>query len=167
MRTGVSLFHNVDTLLRYILLGLTSMSWLKKKRIFQAAVISLVVGLSIAVLAPRILHVNQIPGSDEYWHTSDSYQMTSNESFTVIVLSVEFTFLFYEVVPLDVPIPLHFKVTFPNDTTEYLETTVGGLMMQPPRIVFTNHTSPQAAIVSAYGNVHEEWNSWYYAVSLG
>ncbi|MHA2193523.1 MAG: hypothetical protein ACXAEE_10555 [Candidatus Thorarchaeota archaeon] len=141
------------------------MSWWKKRRILLAAVISLVLAISIVVLAPRILHVNQIPGSDKLWHTSDSYQYnTSNESFTVTVLSVEFTFLFYEAVPLDVPIPLHFKVTFPDDTIEYLETTVNGLLMQPPRVVFTNHTGPQAAIVSAYG--HEEWYSWYYAVSL-
>ena len=147
--------------------GLISMSWRKKRRILLAIVTSFILGLSILAMAPRILYVNQIPGSDKLWHTSDSYQLTSNESFTVTVLSVEFTFLFYEEVPLDVPIPLHFKVTFPNDTTEYLETTVGGLMMQPPRVVFTNHTRPQAVIVSAYSDVHEEWYSWYYAVSLG
>lgn len=91
----------------------------------------------------------------------------SNESFTVTILSVEFTFLFYEEVPLDAPITLHFKVKFQNETTEYLETTLGGLLMQPPRVVCTNHTNPQAAIISAYSDADDDWYSWYYAVSLG
>ncbi|MFX1483785.1 MAG: hypothetical protein ACFFCP_11435 [Promethearchaeota archaeon] len=143
------------------------MSWWKKRRIHLAIVTIIILCLSILAIAPRILNVNQIPGSREFWHTSDPYRSSNNESFTVVVLSVEFTFLFSEAVPLDVPIPLHFRVTFSNETTEYLVTTVGGLMMQPPRVVSTNHTSPQAAIVSAYSTEDEAWYSWYYAVSLG
>jgi hypothetical protein len=138
-----------------------------KKRSLLAIAVGLVLGLSIIVIVPRVLYISQIPGSNELWHTSESYQLTGNESFTVIVLSVEITFLYREEVPLDVPIPIHFKMAFSDSTIEYLSTTVNGLLMQPPRVVFTNHTSPQAAIVSAYGNVHEEWYSWYYAVSLG
>ncbi|MFW9888496.1 MAG: hypothetical protein ACFFER_09950 [Candidatus Thorarchaeota archaeon] len=143
------------------------MSWWKKRRISLVIVTSFILGLSILIMAPRILHINQIPGSNELWQTSESYQLIGNDSFTATILSVEITFLFREEVPLDAPIPIHFKVTFPDATIEYLETTVNGLLMQPPRVVFTNHTSPQVAIVSAFGDTHEEWYSWYYAVSLG
>ncbi|MFW9967504.1 MAG: hypothetical protein ACFFEA_10160 [Candidatus Thorarchaeota archaeon] len=136
-----------------------------KNRTLLAIVASLVLVLSLIIIVPRVLHISQIPDSDQLWQTSESHQLTGNASFTVNVLSVEFTFLFREDVPLDAPIPLHFRVTFIDGTIEYLETSVNGLLMQPPRVVFTNHTSPQAAIVLAYG--HEEWYSWYYAVSLG
>lgn len=143
------------------------MSWWTKRRTALAIVTSFILCLSILVIAPRILHVNQIPGSDKLWQTSESYQLSGNDSFTVTILSVEITFLFREEVPLDAPIPIHFRVTFPDSTIEYLETTVNGFLMQPPRVVFTNHTSPQAAIVSAFGDADEEWYGWYYAVSLG
>jgi hypothetical protein len=159
--------RSIDKLKLGIYSGLAPMSRWKKRRIHLAIVTSIILCLSILVIAPRILNVNQIPGSREFWRTSDSYRSSNNESFTITVLSVEFTFLFGEVVPLDAPIPMHFRVTFPNETTEYLVTTVGGLMMQPPRVVSTTHTSPQAAIVSAYSSEHEAWYSWYYAVSLG
>jgi hypothetical protein len=140
------------------------MPWWKNRPLL-AIVVGLVLGLSLIAIVPRVLHISQIPGSGQLWQASESHQLTGNESFTVYVLSVEFTFLFREEVPLDAPIPLHFSVTFSDGIIEYLETTVNGLLMQPPRVVFTNHTSPQAAIVSAYG--HDDWYSWYYAVSLG
>jgi hypothetical protein len=47
-----------------------------------------------------------------------------------------------------------------------LVTTIGGMVLQPARVVFTNHTNPQAAIISSYSSENEAWYSWYYAVSL-
>jgi len=138
----------------------------KIKRKFRLLIVlSLVLILGIFTIVPQVLRFEQIPGSNKLWYVSEAYRVTDNESFTVVFHSVEFTFQYEEEMPLDAPIPIHFIVTFSDGAVENLTTSIGGLLMQPPRIVMTNHTNPQAAIVSAYGDA-EEWYSWYYAVSF-
>ncbi len=129
-------------------------------------VLTLVLVLGVLAIAPQVLRFEQVPGSNKLWYISEAYHVTDNQSFEVLFHSVEFTFQYKEEMPLDAPIPIHFMVTFSDGTVENLTTTIGGLLMQPPRVVMTNHTNPQAAIVSAYGDA-EEWYSWFYAVSLG
>jgi len=145
-------------------MGLGTVLRKTKRRIWLLVVVALM--FSILAIAPAVLRRQHIPGSDRLWDTSQPYQAINNESFTVVFQSVDFTFLYEEEVPLDVPIPIHFRVTFSDSAVEYLTTTIGGLMLQPPRVVMTDHTSPQVAIVSAYGDSNEEWCGWYYAVSI-
>ena len=121
--------------------------------------------LGTLVIAPQVLRFEQVPGSNKLWYVSEAYRVGSNESFIVVFHSVEFTFQYEEGMPLDAPIPIHFMVTFSDGAVENLTTSIGGLLMRPPRVVMANHTDPQAAIVSAYGD-SEEWYSWYYAVSF-
>lgn len=128
-------------------------------------VLTLVLVLGILAIAPQVLRFEQVPGSNKLWYVSEAYCVGSNESFAVVFHSVEFTFQYEEGMPLDAPIPIHFMVAFSDGTVENLTTSIGGWLMQPPRVVMTNHTNPQAAIVSAYDDA-EEWYSWYYAVSL-
>jgi len=128
-------------------------------------VLTLALVLGTLVIAPHVLGFEQVPGSNKLWHVSEAYSVGSNESFTVVFHSVEFTFQYEEGMPLDAPIPIHFMVTFSDSAVENLTTSIGGWLMQPPRVVMTNHTNPQAAIVSAYGD-SEKWYSWYYAVSF-
>ena len=109
----------------------------------------------------------QLPNDNNlFWLVSGHCDTNDNETYSVILGGVNFTFLYKAFAPLDAGIPVFFKVTFPDGTIEFLENVIGGGMLTPPRIVLSSHTSPQAAIVCSYGREHEQWYGWYYAVSL-
>ncbi|MGY5881022.1 MAG: hypothetical protein RTV31_12270 [Candidatus Thorarchaeota archaeon] len=103
---------------------------------------------------------------DTTWYLSEPFTLTDNVSFSVVVQSVEFEFLYYyaEEGVLDVPIAIFIVVHFPDAITEYLVSSVGGFIGWEYRLVVTEHTAPQAALVSGYGD-GDEWYGWYYAVS--
>lgn len=98
------------------------------------------------------------------WHASQMYNSNMNASYSVVFYSVNFTFLFTEQEPMDRPIPVRFMVTFLDGSIELLNTTIGGLLAVPPRVVRSNHINPRVAIVSSTNNDH--WYDWYYAVSV-
>ncbi|MFW9979869.1 MAG: hypothetical protein ACFFEJ_17435 [Candidatus Thorarchaeota archaeon] len=134
----------------------------KKKRLGLLMILIVVVG----TLGGILLIQRMVPSQNSlFWNISESYDTNGNETYSVIFNDINFTFLYTEETPLDVPIPVHFRVDFPDGTTEYIANTIGGLMMQPPRIVMSVHLKPQVAIVCSFGDSHEDWYSWYYAVS--
>lgn len=103
---------------------------------------------------------------DDTWYLSEPFTLTDNISFTVVIQSVEITFLCYyaELRMTDIPTTLFFVVHFSDGITEYLVSAVGGMLYLDHRLVVTEHTVPQAAIISAFGD-GDDWYSWYYAVS--
>ncbi len=114
------------------------------------------------MMQPR---VGTIPGSNKQWAMSTSFSNTDH-SFSVVLMGVTFTFIGACDAPPDAPILLNFTVHFADGTLENLTTEIGGWIYTEPRVVFSNHTGPRAAIVSAYGPDPEEFYGWYYAVSL-
>jgi hypothetical protein len=134
---------------------------LKRRRL---AVAVLAVTLIAAGLAVTLADVRPIGGVEGLWHTSQMYNSNMNVSYCVVFYLVNFTFLYTEQVPTDSPIPVHFMVTFSDGLMEVLNTTIGGWLGVPPRVVHSNHTNPGVAIVSSTSNDH--WYDWYYAVSV-
>lgn len=134
---------------------------LKRRRL---AVAVLAVALVAAGLAVTLADVRPIGGLEGLWHTSQMYNSNMNASYCVVFYSVNFTFLYTEQVPTDCPIPVHFMVTFSDGSMELLNTTIGGMLAVPPRVVHSNHTNPGAAIVSSTSNDH--WYDWYYEISV-
>ena len=108
--------------------------------------------------------VRAIDGFEGLWHRSQMYNSNMNESYSVLFYSVNFTFLYREEVPLDVPIRVHFKITFLDGSFELLNTSIGGMVLVPPRVVSSSHTNPAAAIVASIDSEH--WYQWYYGVSV-
>ena len=111
-----------------------------------------------------LAEVRTINGLWGLWHESQLYDVNSNESYSVVFYSVNFTFLYKEEVPLDVANPVHFKVTFSDGSFELLNTSIGGMLFIPSRVVLSDHINPAAAIVTSIDGDH--WYQWYYAVSV-
>jgi len=108
--------------------------------------------------------VRTIDGLGGLWHRSQMYDLNMNESYSVLFYSVNFTFLCEEEVPLDVGIPVHFIVTFSDGSFELLNTSIGGMVLIPPRVVSSSHTNPAAVVVASIDSEH--WYQWYYGVSV-
>ncbi len=136
----------------------------KGKRIGILVILIAVVGLLVGWSYMQ----RQLPTENNpFWLVSGHYDSNGNETYSIMLGEVNFTFLYVEeMFVTDVPIPVHFMVEFPDGTIEYLENTIGGMLKLPPRIVMSDHLTPQAAIVSAYDDSHEGWYGWYYAISL-
>lgn len=126
------------------------------------------ISISVTGLLVASLEIQkQMPAPNNvFWVVSGHQDSNGNVSYSVILRGVIFTFLYRDDQPItDASIAVHFRVDFPDGTTEYLVNTIGGLTSIEPRIVMTDHVFPQAAIVSKYAATDEAWYGWYYAVS--
>ena len=130
----------------------------------QSGAAILVIVCIVAGTAVILSDIRPIYGLQGLWHVSGMYGPNLNVSYSVVFNSVNFTFVCEEEAPLDAPIPIHFRITFGDGSFELLNTSVGGMLAIPPRVVYSNHISPAAAIVSSIDSVH--WYEWYYAVSV-
>lgn len=126
-----------------------------------------------AIVDYRILGIGYVDELGGLCYISDIQDTNDNESYTVLFNEVSFTFLYYTlpiyydengtgyVLP-DAPDTAHFRLTYPDETVDYLNLSIGGYAPirfgSPLRPVLGFHDYITAGVATAFTpQMHYRW----------